>query len=130
ASSCLLLLGGAPTELSRVVLPQRGSLPRVGWQMEGVAALTERSLQLLELREVGLPFRFARPLVPARGDRANEAPWARRPFAVWIVEWVHAPRRGVEAPKWELLSEDDFHPSVSSDASSSSALFAASAWPS
>src|SRR5690606_37756824 len=67
ARSCLLLLSGAPTELSRVVLPQRGSTPCVRWQMERVGALAQCSLQLLELRETGLPFRFARPLVPARG---------------------------------------------------------------
>src|SRR5690606_24396664 len=114
----------------RVVLPQRASLPGVGRQMESVSALAERTLQLLELHEVGLPFRLARPLVPARSDGANEAPWARRPFAVGVVEWVHAPRRGVEASKRELLSEDDLHPSISSEASSSSALLAGSACPS
>src|SRR5690554_1311316 len=98
--------------------------------MECVGARAERSLQLLELRYVKLPFRFARQLVPTCGDGANEAPWAWRPLAMRIVEWVHAPRCGVEPPKWELLSEDDFHHSVSSDASSSSGLFAASTWPS
>ena len=74
--------------------------------MERVGAFAERTLQLLELREVGIPFRFARPLVPARGDGANQAPGARWPFAVRIVEWVHSPRRGVESPKREILSED------------------------
>src|SRR5690606_31321894 len=98
--------------------------------MERVSARAERSLQLLELRYVELPFRFARPLVPARGDGANETPRTWRPFAIRIVEWVHAPWGCVEAPERELLSKDDFHHSISSVSSSSSAPFAVSALPS
>src|SRR5690606_28909996 len=97
--------------------------------MERVGARAERSLQLLELRDVELPFRFARPLVPARGDGANETPRTWRPFAMRIVEWVHAPWGCVEAPKRELLSKDNFHSSDSSVSSSSSAPFAVYALP-
>jgi len=39
-----------------------------------------------------------------------------------VVVRVHAPRRGVEAAQRELLSKDDFHPSVSSESSSSPGL--------